>query len=301
MWVWRVWRDVQEHCHIATASSSCIKDQDAYNKLKGVDSEGSPCSGACLQLLLRRLIPLDQFQMSWKTVQALLCILTCPVVVSSVMAVMEIYRRPTVASAVDHTENTMFRLLWSGWEMFRLCQHCRSGHHKCSWKRHIRLVSGHMEHCWVTWDMFRSSGRILWQVPWLMSPGAAAETSSTVWEQLACTNIATSCIFSSVLSILGRPVCSSSSCKLSLPCANYLCHLNTVLQPKAFRRSLLDHVKHFSSKFVLFLAELDIFLPFTTVTFFLDTRHACTQLRLAGRREEQMLHHLVAPRIHCSA
>jgi hypothetical protein len=43
------------------------------------------------------------------------------------------------------------------------------------------------------------------QVPWLI----AAAISSTVWEQLAGTNVATSWILSSVLTILGQPVCSS--------------------------------------------------------------------------------------------
>jgi hypothetical protein len=49
---------------------------------------------------------------------------------------------------------------------------------------------------------------------------------------LARNNVATSWALSSVLTVLGRPVCSSSS-KLSLPCEKHLCHLNTVLWPKA--------------------------------------------------------------------
>jgi hypothetical protein len=48
--------------------------------------------------------------------------------------------------------------------------------------------------CWVTRDTFRSSDRILWQVPWLIP--AAAAILSTVWEQLAHTNVATSWILS---------------------------------------------------------------------------------------------------------
>jgi hypothetical protein len=50
------------------------------------------------------------------------------------------------------------------------------------------------------------------------------------WEQLASTNAATSCILNSVLTVLGRPVCSSSS-KMSPPCAKHLCLLNTALWP----------------------------------------------------------------------
>jgi hypothetical protein len=49
---------------------------------------------------------------------------------------------------------------------------------------------------------------------------------------LACTSAATSLILSSVLTILGRPVCSSPF-RLSLPCAKGLCHLNTALWAKA--------------------------------------------------------------------
>jgi hypothetical protein len=66
------------------------------------------------------------------------------------------------------------------------------------------------------------------QVPWLIP---AAAILCTVWEQLAHTGIATSWILSSVLTVLGQPVCSSSS-KLSLPCAKCLCHLNTAVRPK---------------------------------------------------------------------
>jgi hypothetical protein len=44
--------DVQGCCHVATASSSCAKAQDAYDELNCVDNEGSPCSGACLQTLV---------------------------------------------------------------------------------------------------------------------------------------------------------------------------------------------------------------------------------------------------------
>jgi hypothetical protein len=58
--------DVQGCCHLAAASSSCAKAQDAYNELNCVDGEGSSCSGACLQSLLLGWIPCEQFQMSQK-------------------------------------------------------------------------------------------------------------------------------------------------------------------------------------------------------------------------------------------
>jgi hypothetical protein len=71
--------------------------------------------------------------------------------------------------------------------------------------------------CWVTRGMFTSPDRIMWQVPWLIPAAAADAISSTVWQRSARTNVATSWILSSVLTDLGRPVCSSSS-KPSLPC-----------------------------------------------------------------------------------
>jgi hypothetical protein len=43
---------VQGCHHVATASSSCAKAQDTYGELNCVDDKGSPCSGACLQLLV---------------------------------------------------------------------------------------------------------------------------------------------------------------------------------------------------------------------------------------------------------
>jgi hypothetical protein len=92
---------------------------------------------------------------------------------------------------------------------------------------HVRM---HRTLCWVTQDMFRSSDRMLWQVPWLI-PAAAAMMSPSVWKWLTCTDAAASWILSSVLTVLSGPVCSSS--KLSLPCAKCLCHLYTVLWPKA--------------------------------------------------------------------
>jgi hypothetical protein len=56
--------------------------------------------------------------------------------------------------------------------------------------------------------------------------------------RMAGTNTATSWVLSSVLTVLGRPVCSSSS-KLSLPCAKGLRRLNTALRPKGARGSVV--------------------------------------------------------------
>jgi hypothetical protein len=43
---------MQRDCHVATASSSCAKARDIYNKMNCKESERSPCSGACLQSIL---------------------------------------------------------------------------------------------------------------------------------------------------------------------------------------------------------------------------------------------------------
>jgi hypothetical protein len=52
------------------------------------------------------------------------------------------------------------------------------------------VARGHVEHCAGQHDMFTSSDRILWQEPRLIPPAAAAAASSTIWEKLACTNVA---------------------------------------------------------------------------------------------------------------
>jgi hypothetical protein len=157
------WTNTEQCAGLLSCSNSqffCIK---AYDELNCLDRKISPCSGVCLQSLLLQWIPCEQFQMSWKTVQALPCRLTCPVTVSSFLVMMAISRWPILTSVEDHTENTMFcLLLYSSWEMSHLWQHYQSGNCKCSCNRHVGLASGHMEHCWVTWDMFRSSDRILW-------------------------------------------------------------------------------------------------------------------------------------------
>jgi hypothetical protein len=54
---------------------------------------------------------------------------------------------------------------------------------------------------------------------------------------LACTNVETFWTLSSVLTILGRQVCSSSS-KLSLPCAKRLCHLTEHYGSRLLHRTL---------------------------------------------------------------
>jgi hypothetical protein len=38
--------------HVVTASSSCAKVQDAYDEMNCVDGKESPCTSACIQLLL---------------------------------------------------------------------------------------------------------------------------------------------------------------------------------------------------------------------------------------------------------
>jgi hypothetical protein len=105
---------------------------------------------------------------------------------------------------------------------------------------------------------------------------------------LARTNVATSWIFSSVLIIFGRPVCWSSS-KPSLLCAKCLCHLNNNTVQGFFAVCLLHHLKfslvdlpNFWQNLTFSCAQTTTFsisaahrqLPFTTVTFFLNTPHA---------------------------
>jgi hypothetical protein len=162
---------------------------------------------------------------------------------------------------------------------------------------------------WVTQDMFRSSDRILWQVPWLI-PDAAI--SSTVWERLARTNVAIYWILSSVLTVLGRQVCSLSS-KLSLSCAKCLCHLNTALWPKVswlytcliiWNVSLADFSKFCQNLTFPRCSNCDSldFRRSQTTTFhnsdILSEYIAHTQLLLAGTREERTRHRLV---LHVSA
>jgi hypothetical protein len=74
--------------------------------------------------------------------------LTCPVAVSSSLALMAISRWPIVIPFANRTGNTMFRLLlWSGCETSHLHQLYRSGHRKCSSDCHVGLASGRVEHC----------------------------------------------------------------------------------------------------------------------------------------------------------
>jgi hypothetical protein len=150
---------------------------------------------------------------------------------------MAISRWQLVSSVVDHrrihyvSSPVMIRLQKSC-----LCQHCQSGHHKYSCECHIVRTYGTL--CWVTRGLFRSSGRIL-------CAGTMSNTcccySSIVQVQLTPTNTETSLILSSVQTILAQAVWWPSS-KLSLPCAECLCHLNTALQCKA---SSLDACEKF--------------------------------------------------------
>jgi hypothetical protein len=174
------------------------------------------CSSACL----RHSFWDEYLQISWTTVQALPCLSTCHITVSSSLAIMVISRWPVV----DHTKSTMFLLLlWSGREISNLCQHYQSGHHECLCNLHVALVSGCTEHCAGNHETFQIV-RNLRQVSWPIPAAAAIATLPTVWEQLACTSVATSWILSSVLTVLGQLICWSSY-KLSLPCAKCLCHL----------------------------------------------------------------------------
>jgi hypothetical protein len=89
--------NVQQHCHVATASSTCARAQDAYSKLNCAEGQGTSCSGACLHSLLLGLIPCEHLQTSRKTVRALPCLLTCLTVTSF----LAISRWLTVASIAD--------------------------------------------------------------------------------------------------------------------------------------------------------------------------------------------------------
>jgi hypothetical protein len=132
---------------------------------------------------------------------------------------------------------------------------------------------------------------------------------------LACTSIVTSWILSSILAILGWPVCSSSS-KLSLTYSKWLFHLNTILRPEPSSlytcliiwNILLTDLPNFWQKLTFSCcSKCDILnfhcLPTTTPysSDFLSEYTACTGLHLAGMREEWTRRHLMAPRIRCSA
>jgi hypothetical protein len=96
--------------------------------------------------------------------------------------------------------------------------------------------------------MFRSSNRILWQVPWLIPADANAAISSTIWEQLACTYTATSWDpeFSSDRSwptsmlIIFQTV--SPLCKPIVPLKQ------STMAQGFFTIHLLDHLKRFASR-----------------------------------------------------
>jgi hypothetical protein len=48
--------DVQGHCHVTVARSSCTRSQAINGEMSRIDSEGSPCTGAYSQSLLLALI-----------------------------------------------------------------------------------------------------------------------------------------------------------------------------------------------------------------------------------------------------
>jgi hypothetical protein len=153
--------DVQGHCCIATTSSSSTKAQDANSELNCIDGKN-----ILIAMLVYSHSFWDEFHVydsRWvkKTVRALPCLLTYPVVVSSFLAMLALSRWPTVASVADHTENTMF-------------------HQKCSYSHHVSLVSQQSEHYSVTWDMLRPSHRILRQGP-LLIPAKFSVSSSFMW------------------------------------------------------------------------------------------------------------------------
>jgi hypothetical protein len=155
--------DVQGHCCIATASSSCTKTQDAYDELNWVDGEGSPCSGDCLQSLLLGWIP-------------------CP---------DELKTSSSITLPFDLPCCSFFSLGDDDLQVANCCYICRSyrKHHVTSpvviWLRNVSsllallirspqvplrsscwsCIRMHGTLYWVTQDTFRSSGKISWQAP----------------------------------------------------------------------------------------------------------------------------------------
>jgi hypothetical protein len=81
-----------EQCYVATASSSCAKAAQTAKVL-------------LVAVLVYSRSICDEFLVSQKTVEALFCLLSCPVIVSSFLAMMAISRWPILASVVDHKDN----------------------------------------------------------------------------------------------------------------------------------------------------------------------------------------------------
>jgi hypothetical protein len=83
----------------------------------------------------------------------------------------------------------------------------------------------------------------LWQVSWLI-PAAAAAISSTIWEQLPCTNIATSWILNSVLT--GMLIIFQTLCPIY---KTFVPLKHSAMAECFFAVCLLDHMKRFASGF----------------------------------------------------
>jgi hypothetical protein len=150
--------------------------------------------------------------------------------------------------------------------------------------------------------MFRLSDRIVWQCYDFVYH----------FEWLTCTSVATSLIWSSVLTVFWLTGLHIIFQAVSLLCKMYapLKHATTV--QGFFAVPLLVHQKHFASGFPYFLAELDIFLLLKVLDFrrsqttTLDnsdflSKYTTHKLLLAGMRKEWRLRHLVAPCTCCGA
>jgi hypothetical protein len=128
-------------------------------------------------------------------------------------------------------------------------------------------------------SLFFQAGKVPWPIPF-------ATTSSTILQQFRHTNVAMSWLLSSVLAVLGQPVCLSHSI-LSLSHAKHLCHLSTALWPKASSpytclitwNILLVDLPHFWPNFMFSsYSTCDILNFCHSQTFFLNTLHACNCL-----------------------
>jgi hypothetical protein len=173
-----------------------------------------------------------------------------------------------------------------------LCQHYRSGHHLFCVRTHGTLY-------WVTWDMFRSSDRILWQVPW---PICCCCDFNYRWGLVGmhqhCNFLDLE--FSSDRSwptdmlIMFQTV--SPLCETFVPLDHsliiwniFLADLPNFLQNLTFARCPNCDILDFCCLQTTTLHNSDFLSEYT----------ACMQLLLAGMREERTQDHLVAPRICC--
>jgi hypothetical protein len=94
------WTSTEQCAGTFSCSSSHVLMHESSGRLQLIElhSENPSCSGACLQLLPLGWILCEQFQIYWKTVQVFPCILTCPVMVSSFLAMKVISRPPLWSS-----------------------------------------------------------------------------------------------------------------------------------------------------------------------------------------------------------